>query len=48
MIKLKYNKWEDISVKKFDEIRKALKRNINNELEANLGLLSILCDVDVE
>ena len=48
MIKLKYNKWEDISIKKFDEIRKALNANKNNELEANLELLSILCDVDVD
>ena len=45
---LKYNNWNDISVKKYDEIRKSLIRNKNNELEANLELLSILCDVPVD
>lgn len=48
MIKLKYNDWSEISIKKFDEIKKSLKRNSNNELESNLELLSILCDVSVE
>lgn len=47
-MKLKYNNWSDISIKKFDEIKKALKTNFNKELEANLAMLSILCDVDVE
>lgn len=48
MIKLKYNDWNYISIKKFDEIKKALNANRNNELEANLEMLSILCDVSVE
>ena len=48
MIKLKYNKWSEISIKKFDEIKKALNANRNNELEANLELLSILCDVPID
>lgn len=51
-MKLKYNKWEDISIKKFDEINNILS-NINNvnedeALEININLLSILCDVSVE
>lgn len=52
MIKLKYNKWEDISIKKFDEISNILSHinNVNEdeELEININLLSILCDVSVE
>ena len=52
MIKLKYNKWEDISIKKFDEISDILSsmNNFNDEeaLEININLLSILCDVSVE
>lgn len=47
-MKLKYNNWSDISIKKFDEIKKALNTNFNKELEANLELLSILCDVDIQ
>lgn len=51
-MKLKYNDWSDISIKKFDEINNILS-NINNvnedeALEININLLSILCDVSVE
>lgn len=52
MIKLKYNKWGDISIKKFDEINNILSHinNVNEDeaLEININLLSILCDVSVE
>lgn len=52
MIKLKYNKWSDISIKKFDEISNILSsmNNVNEDeaLEININLLSILCDVSVE
>lgn len=51
-MKLKYNKWEDISIKKFDEINNILSHinNVNEDeaLEININLLSILCDVSVE
>lgn len=47
-MELKYKNWDEISIKKFDEIKKALKTNFNNELEANLAMLSILCDVDIQ
>ena len=47
-MKLKYNNWQSISIKKFDEIRKSLIRNKNNELESNLALLSSLCDVPID
>ena len=51
-MKLKYNNWSEISIKKFDEINNILS-NINNvnddeALEININLLSILCDVSVE
>lgn len=48
MIEIKYKNWDEISIKKFDEIKNALKTNFNNELEANLAMLSILCDVDIQ
>ena len=48
MIKLKYKNWSEISIKKFDEIKKELNKNKNNELEANLALLSSLCDVPID
>lgn len=52
MIKLKYNDWNYISIKKFDEISDILSHinNVNDEeaLEININLLSILCDVSVE
>ena len=47
-MELKYKNWNDISIKKFDEIKNALKTNFNNELEANLELLAVLCDVDIQ
>lgn len=51
-MKLKYNKWGDISIKKFDEINNILSHinNVNEDeaLEININLLSILCDVSVE
>ena len=51
-MKLKYNKWEDISIKKFDEINNILSsmNNVNEDeaLEININLLSVLCDVSVE
>ena len=51
-MKLKYNKWEDISIKKFDEISNILSsmNNVNEDeaLEININLLSALCDVDAE
>lgn len=51
-MKLKYNKWEDISIKKFDEISNILSsmNNVNEDeaLEININLLSVLCDVDAE
>lgn len=52
MIKLKYNNWSEISIKKFDEISNILSsmNNVNEDeaLEININLLSILCDVSVE
>ena len=52
MIKLKYNKWSEISIKKFDEISDILSsmKNFNDDeaLEININLLSILCDVSVD
>lgn len=52
MIKLKYNNWNKISIKKFDEINNILSsiNNVNEDeaLEININLLSILCDVSVE
>lgn len=52
MIKLKYNNWNKISIKKFDEISNILSsiNNVNEDeaLEININLLSILCDVSVE
>ena len=51
-MKLKYNNWESISIKKFDEINNILSHinNVNEDeaLEININLLSILCDVSVE
>lgn len=51
-MKLKYKNWEDISIKKFDEINNILSHinNVNEDeaLEININLLSILCDVSVE
>lgn len=48
MIEIKYKNWDEISIKKFDEIKNALKTNFNNELEANLELLAVLCDADIQ
>ena len=52
MIKLKYNDWNCISIKKFDEISDILSsmKNFNDDeaLEININLLSILCDVSVD
>ena len=52
MIKLKYNNWNCISIKKFDEISNILSsmNNFNDDeaLEININLLSILCDVSVD
>lgn len=51
-MKLKYNNWSEISIKKFDEISNILysMNNVNEDeaLEININLLSILCDVSVE
>lgn len=47
-MELKHKNWSEISIKKFDEIKNALKTNFNKELEANLAMLSILCDVDIQ
>lgn len=47
-MELKYRNWGEISIKKFDEIKKALNTNSNNELEANLELLAVLCNVDIQ
>lgn len=51
-MKLKYNNWNDISIKKFDEISNILSsmNNVNEDeaLEININLLSALCDVSVE
>ena len=51
-MKLKYNNWSEISIKKFDEINNILSHinNVNEDeaLEININLLSILCDVSVE
>ena len=30
MIEIKYKNWDEISIKKFDEIKNALKTNFNN------------------
>ena len=52
MIKLKYNDWQSISIKKFDEISDILSsmKNFNDDeaLEININLLSILCDVSID
>ena len=52
MMKLKYNKWSEISIKKFDEISNILSsmNNVNEDeaLEININLLSALCDVSVD
>lgn len=47
-MELKYKNWENISIKTFDEIKKALNTNSNNELEANLAMLAVLCDADIQ
>ena len=51
-MKLKYNNWQSISIKKFDEISNILSsmNNVNEDeaLEININLLSVLCDVPVE
>lgn len=47
-MELKFKNWENISIKTFDEIKKALNTNINNELEANLAMLAVLCDADIQ
>ena len=51
-MKLKYNNWQSISIKKFDEISEILSHinNVNDDeaLEININLLSILCDVSAE
>lgn len=47
-MELKHKNWSEISIKKFDEIKKALNTNSNNELEANLAMLAVLCDVDIQ
>lgn len=47
-MELKFKNWENISIKTFDEIKKALNININNELEANLAMLAVLCDADIQ
>lgn len=45
-MELKYKKWDDISVELFDKIKEVLNKKGIDEIDKNIGIVSILCDTD--
>lgn len=43
---IKYQKWDDITLSKYDEIQKIVNDNNRDEIEKNVGLIAALTDED--
>lgn len=48
MLELKYKRWEDITLRKFNELEKILLDNEMSDIDKNSSLLAVLCDCSID